>query len=130
MFRNQSEVGLSAVTVRKAELMAQIEANLMTHQATYEKALDAYREQAVQTLYEAIDAINQGKVMGLVFHAPVPQDHSDDYRRILGMLERHVGDTIELTEAAYAKLVDDEWEWRAAWLASTASYLGSDRKTK
>jgi hypothetical protein len=58
---------------------------------------------------------------------PVPEEHLADYDRAIAMLERHIEPTIQLSETAYAQLVDDDWGWRDQFVSNTYSYLATVR---
>lgn len=114
--------GIGSVDVKKADLIRVLRANAEGHNAVYRRAIEAYREKAIEALDGLLEQVKDGVVAQLYVSLPVPEDHSTDYWRAINMLVMHQGDTITLTEDAYRKLVDDEWEWSAHWHGSTAAY--------
>jgi hypothetical protein len=53
-----------------------------------------------------------------------PEDHTRDYDRVIAMLERHQGEAIDLLEDDFAMYVQDDWAWKAQFLASNSGYSG------
>lgn len=119
----RSGSGIGKITVRKSDLLAVLADNAKAHSSIYAQAVEAYRAKAIAALDKLIADVRDGAVVRLsVWNLPVPEDHSADYSRAINMLQMHQGDSIELDEEAYSRLVDDEWEWRGSWLGNTMAY--------
>jgi hypothetical protein len=54
---------------------------------------------------------------------PEPEDHTDDYDRVLTMIEMSINDTVELSENEFAMYVMDQWDWKQSFTESTYRYL-------
>jgi hypothetical protein len=113
------------VTVKKAELIEKIKVNMETHEATYEKAVVAFRKQQIELLESQLNVARKGRPIDrmALSRMPVPENHMDDYNRALRALEMHTGDEIELGEYDFNRFVLDEWEWTHSFLANTTSYV-------
>jgi hypothetical protein len=123
MRQHRSQLGLSDVTVNKAELIAKLEHNRALHHDIFEAALLAWKDAALAELDRFVDQVRLGRPMRIWSSLPVPEEHLDDYDRAIRMLRMHLDDTITLSEEAYNKLVEDTWDWRETFGANTASYL-------
>ena len=77
-----------------------------------------------QEVREKVRRVKAGDVITLWVQLPVPEEHTGDYQRAIRMLKLHMGDTIELTEAALATFMDDDWGWMTSFMANTMSYAG------
>lgn len=59
-----------------------------------------------------------------------PEDHANDFKVAVGMLEATDAELIELNEADYARYVFNEWTWRPEWRRNyirAAALLSLDR---
>jgi hypothetical protein len=110
------------IQVDKAELIKTLETNKKGHRKVYEEARENYLKAAAEELEKRLDAINAGRMVSLIVNLPVPEDHTRDYERVIKMLGMELRDEILLSEADYQQYVQDDWAWRRAWLANTASY--------
>ena len=119
-----SDTGIGNITVSKPELLKILRANRERHHSTFEKALVVFRERAIKELDKLIADVKGPHVpRSLHIGLPVPEEHTDDYDRAIHMLEMHIADVVTLSESAYAKLVDDNWEWRRMFEGTTMAYL-------
>lgn len=125
MNRRQN-IGMSDITVSKTDLLEILRKNRDGHRATFDKAVEEFRSVSVKRLNAVVRQIKSGTMPNLytLSQIPVPEEHTADYDRAIKMLEMHNEATVILNEQAYARLVDDEWDWRVSWMANTAMYLG------
>lgn len=113
---------MDPVTVNKTDLLRAMEANRSEHRKIFEEAIDGYKKRAVELLEEHIERIRTGKLEQVRVHLPLPADHTLDYDRVIGMVEMHQGDTVQLGEFDYQCYVLDEWGWKHEFLTSSAAY--------
>lgn len=113
------------VTVATADLQRRVQANRDKHRALFEEALENYHKQAIKEFESRINRIRHGKEFDTYIRLPVPEDHTEDYDRVLDMLEMHTGSTIEISTEDFARFVRDDWEWKQAWVGNTLSYTSS-----
>lgn len=115
---------MKTVTVRKEDLLERVEANRARHRDIFEKALEGYRNRAVELLEEHIERIRDGKVEKVHVILPRPEDHTDDYDRVIEMINMSVDDELELDEREFSQYVQDNWMWKNEFLAMSATYTG------
>lgn len=113
--------GLSTITVHREELLAKLRANRKSHQREFKKAMAGYREQAIKTLKRHLKEAEDGQEIKAHLSLPKPDDHTEDYDRVIEMVEMSVADTIELTAQEFSQYVRDDWGWKANF-TQTASY--------
>lgn len=111
--------------VERTKLLRILTGNRDQHRAIYEEALDKYKTRAIEEFQARIERIRRGDPFDLYVRLPVPEDHTEDYDRIIQLLEMSSDDTIELDDADITTYVNDDWQWKKAWLANTASYTQS-----
>lgn len=94
------------------------------HRGIYEEAVEAYSKEAMEWLKNQMDGLMRTKKspVRLYFVAPVPEEHTEDYERVISMLEMTVDPTISLNESDYAKYVLNQWDWAHSWGSNTVSY--------
>jgi hypothetical protein len=114
---------MNKITVNKAELLAVLQHNREQHRKLFEDALKGWHEACLSELERLLQLSRENKVdQNLMVNLPRPTDHTTDYNRVIGMLEMHVGDEIEIDDAEYAQFVQDDWGWRGRWLLSNSAY--------
>lgn len=110
------------MNVRVAELQRIVQTNRDEHEALYAEAVEAYREQALSKLNEYIDDAKTGAIVRVIWALPFPEQHLDDYDRVLRMLELTVDDIVQLTDEEVAQFVMNDWQWGFSWAANTIAY--------
>lgn len=117
---------MQKVTVKKAELLAKVSANLQTHLKDFSEACDGYREKAMAELTAKFESLKAGNVVELTFDdLDKPVSHERDYRRAIAMLEMSTSDEIELSSHEFSQYVLDDWQWKELFSASLTKYRGS-----
>jgi hypothetical protein len=110
------------VEVDRDGFIARVSENRENHRGVFEEALDGFRDQLMAELEERVHDLRRGRVIDQYIGLPVPEDHTDDYDRILTMAEMSIDDTITLTEDEFAMYVMDQWRWKDAFNDSTLLY--------
>lgn len=113
---------MEKITVIKAMLLETLLNNMAEHQAAYDEAVVAYRARAIEEMERNLLAAQRGDEVVLYVRIPVPEIHTDDYKRAIEMLGWETRDEVELTEDEFRQLVQNEWGWARAFLANTISY--------
>jgi len=119
---------MRTITVNKKDLLEILRTNRNDHGEVYERAIEGYRREAVAMLEAWIDEAKDERKAPTLFRwsLPIPEDHTDDYSRVIGMLEMDLADTVELTEAEFAQYVQDDWGWKQQWTASVSNYTSTN----
>lgn len=118
-----SASGIGEITVDRQALKKILEDNQAKHHEIFVKAVEIWQQQALKLVNSWAYDIKKGKRPHLYSDLPVPEEHLDDYKRAIRMLEMHTEDTITLTEEAFSRLVDDKWGWSDLFVSNTASYV-------
>jgi hypothetical protein len=96
----------------------------------FEEAYDEYGKRVIENLEEALKAAREQKPqeVRLHFNLVKPEDHTEDYERVLYMLELEKNEEVILTQSEFAQLVQDDWGWRgqfnASYLSNTGKFAG------
>jgi hypothetical protein len=113
---------METVRVTRDDFISKVENNKAGHRATFESALDGYRDRAIHELERRVRHVREGRAFDLSFRLPEPEDHTADYDRVLEMARMSVDDVVELTESEFAQYVLDQWHWKANFAATTRAY--------
>lgn len=110
------------IKVKKNDLIAIIEKNRDEHRGIFEQALIGYRAFVAQKLEEKIERLKEGKTIEESFRFIVPQDHTDDYNRVIDMLKMDLNEEVELLETQYRCYVDNDWDWVRNFAVTNSGY--------
>jgi len=108
------------INVTVEALRTKLQANLARHKDLYQEARDGYCEKAKAQLCEAVDRLKDGKLIRLRFDLEPPTDHSEDYERVLRMLDACTDESMEITEEQFAAYWDDDWSWMYNWVCTNS----------
>lgn len=110
------------ITVKVDELAAKVQANRDGHEAIFNEACEGYKAKALELLEAHIAEVKSGKITRVVVNLPYPENHVDDYERVLTMLAMSVEREVKIDEETFANYVMDQWSWTRAFLASNSAY--------
>lgn len=113
---------MNNIKVDKQQLLTIIQANKAKHREIFLEALEGYRKKLLETLENQIEQVKKRKSIDVVIHFPEPRDQTEDYERVIGMLEMSKDTEIELSEQNYAMYVMDDWQGTREWLHTQQRY--------
>jgi DNA-binding FadR family transcriptional regulator len=111
------------VNIAKEKLRERVQANRDNHRSVYESAMDGYRHAAIAWFDAEMDRAVNGAGFDTYFQMPRPEDHTEDYDRVLDMIEMSEDETIKLTSQEFAQYVRDDWGWKREFTATISNYL-------
>lgn len=112
-------------TVDKHKLLATLGANREAHAAAYQEAMVKYREKSIEFFELAMEKIRSGGEVERTLRLPMPEEHTDDFDRVIEGLTWQDSDMVELTEGEFEELVRNRWGWHKTFVQNTTSYLAS-----
>lgn len=116
---------MHSVKINKDELLKIVRENKTKHVSEYEEAVIDYKTGVVKLAKENLKLANSGdlsKIARIKAAPHAPTSYEDNYNRAIRMLELSVDEVIELEEDVFNQLVLDEWAWKRAFSAMSASY--------
>jgi hypothetical protein len=102
--------GSRTISVNKAKLIEQIKLNKENHIKEYEKAIVAYKEEALRQLNEQIQKVQEGS-LNAKLELITPINNAVNYDKIIEMFEWEVNDVVELEQQEFNEYVQDETEF-------------------
>lgn len=118
---------MNTVTVRKSELLAKLRENREQHREVFLKAQDGYKLYMIKELEQRLDEARRGVQIDHYIRLEIPQDHTEDYDRVIMMAEMSVDDVIELNSRDFAQYVMDQWGWKQEFTATAGTYTDTSR---
>lgn len=113
---------MHSVKVKRKELLKKVEKNRKSHRDLFLRAQEGYRIDMIAELDRMLKDAKAGKNIRRAVVMPEPQDHTDDYDRVIDMLKMSVDDEITLDSTAFDNYVRDEWQWSRQAMATNVSY--------
>ncbi|MFL4476121.1 hypothetical protein ACIPVK_19175 [Paeniglutamicibacter sp. MACA_103] len=114
---------MRTVTVSKDALVATLQTNRANHRKVFEEALEGYLARLLRELERRVHDLRRGRKISAYISLPEPEDHTDDYDRILTMAVMSVDTTFTLSEEDFGMYVMDQWDWKRSFNDSTARYI-------
>lgn len=111
------------VNVDRKELLSKVEGNRKVHREVFLAAQKGYKKLAIEHLAKSLRDARGGRRFATSLSLPFPQDHTDDYDRVIAMLKMSKDDTIIITSADFAAYVMDQWAWKSMVNMSNSPYL-------
>ncbi len=128
-----------SVKIKKSKLLAKLQSNREQHQADYERAMKNWRKEVAAQAKKVVAEAEVGTLKGMsgvhrhhrgdtphplnttIFEEP--QNHLSEYDTVIGMLEMSEDATMLLALSQFRCYVQDEWDWKVAWVSSNTKYL-------
>lgn len=128
--KDPSMLNEGTIIVPKDKLLTKLRENLTTHQAEYEEAIAGYRKEVLAKLEDTLAHVRGGGDMDVAkLMLTEPENHADDYKRVIAMLEMTTATEIKLNTTQFSQYVQDEWQWREHFAVTSASYgVGRGKK--
>lgn len=115
-------LGNRTIKVNKQDLIDKIKENKLAHIEAYEKAIVAYKEEALRQLSELKIKAEHGE-LSLRLQLTTPINNSVNYDKIIEMFEWEVESVVELEQQEFLEYVQDETDFAIAAKMSNSLYL-------
>jgi hypothetical protein len=116
------------VSIKRTKLLEILGKNRDEHTKIYLEACTAYKKEMVKYLQNMIKKVNQaedGEAIKVYIGLPCPEEHTDDFDRVMDMMEVDTRDIIELDEREAAQYISNKWGWVGSFTTNTMSYSGT-----
>jgi len=114
------------LTFPKDKILEKLRENKKKHVNAYELAIQEYWKALEAKLEKLLDKARSRKGIKNDFwiNLSVPHNHENEYNTNIQMLEFSSDIEIVLTEGEFKQFIMDEWEWKAEFNSTVASYGG------
>jgi len=102
---------MQTVKIQRLKLLETVKTNRSNHRDLFLKAQDGYRTQVITELDEMLQEARDGKRIRRVVQLTEPIDQTNEYDRVIMMLEMSVDDVVELTAHEFDCYARDKWQW-------------------
>ena len=116
---------MDSIKMKRSELLVIVRENQIKHVAEYGEAVEDFKNLVVKIAKENLKTVNTGdleKIARVRAFPQAPRSYEKEYGRAIRMLELSVDDVVEIDEHTFNQLVLDEWSWKQAFTAMSASY--------
>jgi hypothetical protein len=110
---------MNTVIVDKAVLLKKVKENREKHRSLFLAAQEGFRQAVIDELDMMLEKAKKGKRVQMAINIPEPVDHTQDYNRVIDMLEMSLDNRIELSATEFDNYVRDQWSW--AYHAATTN---------
>lgn len=117
-----TEQGFQSITVVKDDLLATLMMNREAHREQFETAMTGYRDKVEIELATRLTLVQSGKPFELYIDLEAPEDHTEDYDRVIAMLRWDKDETVMVTEKQFRNYVQNKWSWTSKVSLSNAFY--------
>lgn len=97
--------------VPRLTLLSLIKANRDNHRDEFIKAQDVYRKLVIAELDKMLESAKSDSNILRHVNLKAPVDHTDDYDKLIGLLELSTDESTALTTSEYWAYVKDQWNW-------------------
>jgi len=116
--------GSRTIKVNKDKLIEQIKLNKENHIKEYDKAIIAYKEEALKQLTAQISRVDEG-ALDAKLDLITPINNAENYDKIIEMFEWEVEDKVDLEQNEFNEYVQDETEFAMQAKFSNTFYSSS-----
>jgi hypothetical protein len=113
---------MESIKVKKAELLETLKVNRHNHRKIFLEAQEGYRKTAITEIEKMLSEAREGKKIRRQLVLSEPVDQTNDYDRVIRMLEMSQDEMVELSEHDFAQYVLDDWSWKRQFLHSNSVY--------
>ena len=116
---------MAKVNFIKQDVLLQIlKKNLTLHESIYKKAQKAFKQNYIKTLAKLSKSARKDKfTLSLNLH--LPENHENDYKAAIKMVELSSREEIQLTEDEFMQYVMNQWNWLSSFRYSYYSNVSS-----
>ena len=118
---------MNAIKVNKEKLLKVLKENLSRHKEIFLDAMKGYRKKAIELLDANIEQAKSGGKIRTFISINQPVDQSQDYERVIGMLQMADDALVDLSEGDYSRYVLDVWAWSGNFYTTNSAYTTFDR---
>jgi hypothetical protein len=110
------------VRCKRSELLEKVKENRSEHRKVFEDALAGWEDAVVKRLATMVKNAKDKKKFELQVGLPQPQDHTNDYDRVIAMLELSVDETVVIDHRQFAQYYMDDWGWKNDFITTASTY--------
>lgn len=125
------------VVIDSSKLKEKLTENLEKHDKVYNEAVESYwlevEKKLSSEVYKARQIIKSRDIskggVSISIYINAPENHEEDYKTTLNMLEYNEGITVTLTREEFNAYILNKWSWADSFLVSNSRYASSDTLT-
>ncbi len=111
------------ITLNKNDLLPIVKENKEKHDNIYNAAVSGYWVKAEEILNTKLADVKEKKKVDNVLGITFPVNYSDDYNRVIRMLELSADEKIDLSSNEFDSYVRNQWHWKNSFLSTNSTYM-------
>lgn len=115
---------MQSVKIDRLKLLETIKNNRSNHRALFLKAQEGYRARVITELDAMLQEARGGKRIRRMVQLAEPIDQTNEYDRVILMLEMSVDDVVELSAHEFDCYARDQWQWSQSVNVTNSLYAG------
>ena len=116
---------MQTINIKVSDLLPIVKQNLEKHNNVYEAAVSGYWIKAESELNNKIIQIQKKEKIEPHLNVNYPTSYSDEYKKVIRMLELTSDNTVQLTANEFDAYVRNHWQWRYSFLSSNMGYINA-----
>lgn len=116
---------MRTVRITREDFIAKVSENRQNHRSIFDAAVTGYRARMIKELERRLHDVRRGHAFSGYLSLPEPEDHTEDYDRVLEMATLSVDELVELSEDEFSMYVMDQWNWTNAFTSTTERYTST-----
>jgi len=114
--------GIQHIEVNKDDLIKELQKNRAQHETDFKEAHAGYRRALLEDLKKKLALAESDEEVPHFIQLDVPEDHTKDYDRVVGMLKMSIDKTVIITTQEYSQYVMDDWGWKERFTNTSQAY--------
>ena len=115
---------MKTVKIKVSELLKHLKTNRLNHIKDYHEAMLGYRQAIREELKAKSVVAGQNLDVSHNLKTVRPTSYEDSYNEVIAMLEWTTDKEVELDRLEFQQYVQDNWNWKGNFLATTSVYKG------
>lgn len=96
------------INIKKIDVIHSIKQNKAKHQEEYKVAVEAFKQEAIDKIKSAQEALDKGNFESVNINLTRPEDKSEEYDKLILMFEMEVDETVILSQGEFNEYILDE----------------------
>ena len=114
---------MNTIIIEKDKLLPIVIENKKKHDDIYDAAVSGYWQKAEEILTFKLEQVKKQEKIDNSLGLTYPVNYSNDYTRVIRMLELTSENNITLTSNEFDAYVQNQWNWKNSFLGTNSLYI-------
>lgn len=113
---------MNTIEIHRDKLLPIVKENQRKHDEIYSAAVSGYWVKAEEVLTKKLAQVQAKEKIDNYLGLAYPENHTDDYSRVISMIELSHQDVLDLSQQEFDCYVRNQWGWRNSFLTVNSFY--------